>query len=186
MSTRRNAGCLARACVGAFASWVALGGAATAAESTTVRAMSPWQGSGQVFDVGPGKRLILGRFAGILYLDGGKGPLDAGLMLCPAVVRLDLGANTTEASGHCSVTDDEAEDMVYSDWRCKGASGAPCEGELTITGGSGKFEGITGGGAMTFRAALVKTAVDLAEGTVIRDAAGLAVWPAIRFEIPPR
>jgi hypothetical protein len=186
MSTRRNAGCLARACVGAFASWAALGGAAVAAEATTVRAVSPWQGSGQVFDVGADKRLILGRFTGIMYLDGQKGALDTALMLCPAIVRIDLGASAAEASGHCLITDGEAENAVYADWACKGAPGAPCEGALTITGGSGRFEGITGGGAMTFRAAMMQTATDLAGGTVIRDAAGLAVWPEIRFEIPSR
>jgi hypothetical protein len=186
MSTRRSVGYLAWACVGALASPIALGGAAAAGEMTTVRATSPWQGSGQVFDVGPDKRLILGRVTGILYLDGGKGALDSGLMLCPAMVRLDLGASAAEVSGHCTITDGETEDTVYSEWECKGASGGPCEGKLTITGGSGRFEGISGGGAMTFRAALVQTAVDLGDGTVVRDAAGLAVWPEIRFEIPSR
>ena len=46
-----------------------------AAEKGTVRVMSPWQGSGQVYEVGPDKRMILGRYAGIMYIEDAEGRL---------------------------------------------------------------------------------------------------------------
>lgn len=152
------------------------------AEDSVVRAMSPWQGSGQIFDVGPNKRQLLGRFTGIMYLDGGKGSLDTALMLCPAVVNIDLKTGKAEASGHCIITDGETN-VVYSKWNCSGVPGA-CDGELTITGGSGRYEGITGGGKMVIRAALVETALDLSNGSVVREAAGLALWPELKYSTP--
>ena len=59
-----------------------------------------------------------------------------------------------------------------------------CAGELTITGGTGKFEGISGGGPMLVRAALAETAASQSSGAVIRGAAGLAVWPELKYKIP--
>jgi hypothetical protein len=64
-----------------------------------------------------------------------------------------------------------------------GIQGA-CEGEFTLTGGTGKFAGITGGGKFVVRAALAETATSLTRGGVVSGAAGLAVWPALTYTIP--
>jgi hypothetical protein len=160
------------------ASQVALG------EERTVQAMAPWQGSGEVFVVAPEQLMILGSFTGIMYLQDKQGALDALVMLCPAVQILDAKAKKAEASGHCTLTA-TGDDVVYSAWKCTGVQGA-CEGEFTLTSGTGKFAGITGGGKMIVRAALHETAASLSRGGVVRDAAGLAVWPALKYTIPAR
>jgi hypothetical protein len=160
------------------ASHVALG------EERTVQAMAPWQGSGEVFVVAPETLMILASFTGIMYLQGTQGALDAVVMLCPAVQTLDTKSKRAEASGHCTLTG-AGDDVVYSAWKCTGVQGA-CEGEFTLTGGTGKFAGITGGGKMTVRAALAETAASLSRGGVVRDAAGLAVWPELKYTIPAR
>ena len=152
------------------------------AEEGTVAAMSPWQGSGQVYEVAPNRRLILGRYAGIMYIETGEGSLDTAIMLCPAVQTIDTETKESGAHGHCVISDQE-DNLVYSEWKCEGSTGA-CEGDFKITGGKGKFEGISGGGRMMVRAALVETAIDLANGSVVRDAAGLAVWPELKYKIP--
>jgi len=59
-----------------------------------------------------------------------------------------------------------------------------CEWAFTLTGGTGKFKGISGGGKIIVRAALAETAMDLSSGTVVRSAAGLAVWPEPKYNIP--
>jgi hypothetical protein len=153
-------------------------------EERTVQAMVPWQGSGEVFVVAPEKLMILASFPGIMYLQGTQGALDAAVMLCPAVQTLDIKSKRAEASGHCTLTA-AGDDVVYSAWKCTGVQGA-CEGEFTLTGGTGKFTGITGGGKMTVRAALAETAASLSSGGVVRGAAGLAVWPTLKYTIPAK
>jgi hypothetical protein len=160
------------------ASHVALG------EEKTVQAMAPWQGSGEVFVVAPEKLMILASFTGIMYLQGTQDALDAVVMLCPAVQTLDTKAKKAEASGHCTLTA-TGDDVVYSAWTCTGVQGA-CEGEFTLTGGTGKFTGITGGGKFIVRAALTETAASLSRGGVVSGAAGLVIWPALKYTIPAR
>jgi hypothetical protein len=121
-------------------------------EERTVQAIAPWQGSGEVFVVAPEKLMILARLTGIMYLQGTPGALDGVVMHCPAVQTLDTKAKRAEASGHCTLTD-AGEDVIYSAWKCTGVQGA-CEGEFTLTGGTGKFAGMTGGGKLMVRAAL--------------------------------
>jgi hypothetical protein len=153
-------------------------------EEMTVQAMAPWQGSGEVFEVAPEKLMILGSFTGIMYLQSKQGALDAVVMVCPAVQTLDTQSQRAEASGHCTLSDDD-DDVVYSTWKCTGEQGA-CEGEFTLTGGTGKFAGITGGGKLIVRAALHETAAGLSSGGVVRAAAGLAVWPELKYTLPAK
>ena len=153
-----------------------------AAEEGTVTVMSPWQGSGQVYEVAPNRRLVLAEYAGIMYIETGEGSLDTAIMLCPAVQTIDTTTKESGAHGHCVISDAN-KNLVYSEWTCEGAVGA-CEGDFKITGGTGEFEGITGGGRMLVRTALVETAIDLSSGSVVQDAAGLAVWPELNYKIP--
>ena len=153
-------------------------------EERTIQAMAPWQGSGEVFVVAPEKLMILVIFTGIMYLQGQQGAFDGVVMQCPAVQTLDIKVKRAEASGHCTLTD-AADDVVYSAWTCTGVQGA-CEGEFTLTGGTGKFAGITGGGKLRVRAALTETAANLSSGGVVRGAAALAIWPELKYTIPAR
>jgi hypothetical protein len=153
-------------------------------EERTVQAMAPWQGSGQVFVVAPEKLMILATLTGIMYLQGTQGAFDGVVMRCPAVQTLDTKAKRTDTSGHCTLTD-AGEDVIYSAWKCTGVQGA-CEGEFTLTGGTGKFAGITGGGKLVMRAALDETAASLSSGGVVRAAAALAIWPELKYTIPAR
>ena len=152
------------------------------AEEGTIRAMAPWEGSGQIFATGPETRMLLGSFSGILYVEKGKGTLDAAIMLCPAIQRLAWTQGKMEANGHCVISRSD-KDLVYADWKCEGRPGE-CTGEMKITGGAGKFEGITAGGKMLIRAALVETALNLRDGDIVRNAVGLAVWPELKYVIP--
>jgi hypothetical protein len=153
-------------------------------EEKTVQAMAPWQGSGEVFVVAPEKLMILVSFTGIMYLQDKQGAFDGVVMHCPAVQTLDTKAKRAEASGHCTLTD-AGDDVVYSTWKCTGVQGV-CEGDFTLTGGTGQFAGITGGGKLIVRAALTETVASLSSGGVVRGAAGLAIWPEVKYTIPAR
>ena len=168
--------------VTALAAGFGLSGGAVAAEEGTVTVMSPWQGSGQVYQVGPEKLMILSRYAGIMYIENEQGSLDTAIMLCPGVETVHVKPEKVEGRGHCIISDGK-DNLVFSDWTCSGTLDG-CQGDFKITGGTGEFEGISGGGKMQVRTALVETALDLSSGSVVQDAAGLAVWPELKYKIP--
>ena len=154
-------------------------------QTRTAQAMAPFQGSGEVFVVAPEKLVILANFAGILYVQGEPSPLDGAVMLCPVVQTLDTKSKRAEANGHCTFAD-AADDVVYSTLTCTGGHGS-CEGQLVLTGGTGKFAGITGGGKLTVRAALTETAASLStSGGLVSGATGVTVWPELKYTIPAR
>ena len=153
-------------------------------EEETIQAMAPWQGSGEVFVVAPEKLMILVSFTGIMYLQGQQDAFDGVVMRPQAVQILDIKAKRAEASGHCTLTG-AGDDVVYSAWTCTGVQGA-CEGEFTLTGGTGEFTSIGGGGKLRVRAALTETAANLSSGGVVSGAAALALWPELKYTIPAR
>jgi len=155
------------------------------AESGTVKILAPWNSEGKVFPIGPEKLLFQGTSEGIMYIDGGKGSLDATEMVCPGTNVIDMAASTSSVSGHCMIMGDTEEDVIFAEFTCEGGLGA-CEGEFKITGGTGSFEGITGSGNMAVRTALAGLASDLDSGQIIREAAGLAVWPELKYSIPEK
>ena len=156
-----------------------------AAEEGTVGAMSPWEASGEVFQVSPGKLLFMGKFEGILYVENAEGRLDAALLLCPGSQTRDVRTGEAQGGGHCIITDAKG-DRVFAEWSCSATTGKGCAGEMRLTGGTGAFEGITGGGELVVRTALSQLAADLRSGEVLSHAAGLAVWPKLTYRIPER
>lgn len=158
--------------------------ASAAAEEGKARVLAPWQGEGQVFQIEPGKVMFLGRFDGILYVDEGNGAFDGVPFVCPGTQVIDLAKGTMTASGHCMVTPSEDEE-VFAKWSCAGQVGV-CKGRLEFTGGTGRFDRISGGGDMTVRTVASDLTADVARGEVVRTAAGLAVWPAMSYRYPSR
>ena len=155
------------------------------AEEGTVSAMAPWEASGEVFLVSPEKLMVQGKFAGIMYIENEqKGTLDAGIMRCPMVMTMQIESKKTTGVGFCTIENADG-DVAFTEWLCQGKPGI-CVGEMKLTGGTGKLEGASGGGAMVVRSALVETAIDLKTGGVVRSAAGLAVWPELKYKIPAK
>jgi hypothetical protein len=154
---------------------------AAAEDEQTVKAFSSWQGRGQVFETGPNRMTFVGAFTGMIYIETQKGPLDAGYMTCPAVVDVNVSDGTQEAKGRCTISAKDGS-RVYADLACKGVHMVGCEGEFKFTGGTDRFEGITGGGPVTVRSALQ----DIAAGggnTVQESASGIIYWPKLTYKL---
>jgi len=161
----------------------AITGVAAAGEGAE-RVVAPWQGEGQMFQIEPGKVMFLGRFDGILYVESAAGPLDGVPFVCPGTQVLDTAGGSIASEGHCMLTPSEDEE-VYARWSCTGQGGT-CKGRLDFTGGTGRFEGIAGGGEMTVRTVLADLAEDTRSGEVVRTAAGIALWPALTYRLKGR
>ncbi len=153
-------------------------------EERTVSAMAPWEGDGKIFKVEPEKLLFVGSFTGVMYLSDGKGSLDAAIMVCPATQEINLKDETTSGQGRCILTSLEG-DKVYAQWSCSGKPGI-CMGDFKLNGGTGRFTGITGSGPLHIRTILMRIAVNMKDGGTVENAHGLAIWPELKFKIPPR
>ena len=153
-----------------------------AAEEATIEAFSAWQGRGQIFPTGVNQATFVGAFSGMIYVETEQGPLDAGFMVCPAMFEIDLQNGTQAGNGRCTITAKDGG-RVFAEWTCTGVHLIGCNGELKLTGGTDRFEGITGGGPMVVRSGLRNLAA-MPGNTIQESAAGIAIWRQFHYSIP--
>ncbi len=155
------------------------------AEEGKVKILAPWNSIGQAFPIAPDKVLFQGRGEGIMYIENGKKEtLNAALFVCPGNTILDLEKGTATSSGNCIITPaDGSGDVVFATFSCTGEPGA-CEGKFKLTGGTGKFAGITGSSQVMIQTVLADLARNAKTGAVIKGSTGLAIWPALKYKIP--
>jgi hypothetical protein len=152
------------------------------AASNTVSAVIPWQGQGQIFPIATDKLRFLGSIEGIMYLETADGDMDEAFVRCPIVQNIDPTDGSTSASGDCVIVV-STDDAAFAEIACEGIAGL-CRGEFKLTGGTGRFAGISGSGDMTVRSPVHALAADLTEGTVIRIAAGILQIPKLKYSLP--
>ena len=172
-------------CLGLVAAIFTFGGVqtATAADEQTLEASSAWVSQGRYFKTGENEALFIGALAGTLYVKSAKGRLDMVNLLCPGNFVIDLESGAQEGEGKCIITDNDGEN-VFADWTCSGTSFLGCEGKFTLTAGTGKFQGITGGSPLKARTAFSEIAVNLNSGAVIKSSAGLLTLPELTYKLP--
>jgi hypothetical protein len=154
------------------------------AEQSSLKAIIPWDGEGRVFRIGMDTMLFLGAFEGIMYVETAEGKLDEGFVVCPVTQKLNLKTKATTGSGNCMITA-SGGDTVFADWSCSGKVGG-CKGDFKLTGGSGQFKGITGSSKLIVRSPLSVLAGDMASGSVVRVASGIAILPELKYNAPAK
>ncbi len=162
----------------AFAGW----STAALAETRTISAIIPWQGQGQLFPITADKLKFLGAFEGIMYVETAEGDMNEAFVRCPIVQTIDAADRTTSASGNCVITV-SPDDAVFAEISCNGVAGL-CEGDFKLTGGTGRFAGVSGSGKMTVRSPVHALAANLSDGTLVHAAAGLLKIPELRVRMP--
>ena len=154
---------------------------ARAGSEETIKAFAAWQGRGQMFETGPTRATFVGSFTGMVFVDTEKGPLDAGFMVCPAILDINMTDGTQEGKGRCTITAKDGA-RAYAELTCKGVHLLGCNGDFKFTGGTERFEGITGGGPMTIRSGLNDAA--LGAGNIVQESAGgIIVWPKLTYKL---
>jgi hypothetical protein len=154
----------------------------TIAASSTVSAVIPWQGQGQIFPIGTDKLRFMGVIEAIMYVETADGEMDEAFVKCPIVQDIDTTNQTTSASGNCTIVV-STEDAVFAELMCKGRAGL-CSGEFKLTGGTGRFAGISGSGKMIVRSPVHALAADLSDGTVLHIASGILQLPELDITLP--
>jgi hypothetical protein len=159
------------------------GGAhAAGAEEGTVKAMAPWQGQGYAFPVGPDQAFLVAVYSGVLLVDDGKGPMHAASIVCPASAEGDLAKLTKNAQGYCIITNEDG-DRIFARFSCTGDLES-CQGPFTLTGGTGKFAGISGEGEMVSRLQARQLTTVTGFESARQVVEGVAVWPKLSYRIP--
>lgn len=177
MKTQIIVGLLMGAVVG-----LAAGTQGVHAEEGTVAALSAWQGKGRAFDLGGGEALFLGAFGGTLFVENAQGDLHAARLLCPGTLEAKAGSDTYTSQGRCIITA-RTGDRVFAQWSCTGSLGTGCRGPFRLTGGTGRFQRISGEGDVALRIVLSEL-VALSKQESEHELVGLAVWPALKYRIP--
>jgi hypothetical protein len=152
------------------------------ADSNTISAVIPWQGQGQIFPVDIGKLRFLGALEGIMYVETAEGDMNEAFVRCPIVQDIDAADGSTSVTGNCEIIV-SPEDTVFAQITCEGIAGL-CSGVFSLTGGTGRFAGVSGSGRMTVRSPIHALAADLTDGTLIHAAAGILQIPELTVNLP--
>ena len=161
---------------------VGSGSTTAIAETRTISAIVPWQGQGQLFPIAVDKLQFLGALEGIMYVETADGDMNEAFVRCPIVQYVDGADRSTSARGNCVITV-SPEDAVFAEMSCEGVAGL-CSGDIKLTGGTGRFEGVSGSGKLTVRSPVHALAADLSDGTVVHAAAGLMKIPELKVTLP--
>jgi hypothetical protein len=155
---------------------------AVGAEDTVITAFAAWQGDGRLFETGADQATFVGALGGTLYVETEKGPVASGTMICPTIVTIHLKDRSQTGNGRCAITSPEG-DRVYADVDCKGYFLIGCEGKFTITGGTGRFSGITGDGPMVIRSDFGRLKASAGDPTH-PEATGILYLRDLHYTIP--
>ncbi|MGF1611103.1 MAG: hypothetical protein ACFCUQ_16985 [Kiloniellales bacterium] len=155
-----------------------------AAEEQIIDAFATWEGQGVIYETGEKLGTFVGSIAGPLFIDTDKGPINAGRIVCPVLLDVDLETAKQAGRGKCTVTADDGA-RAFGDWSCQGVHLIGCDGELTLTGGTGRLAGISGKGEIrvrsTVRAGAAKAST---EGSVMEFGSGILVLRHMKLELP--
>ena len=153
-----------------------------AAEEQTISVTIPWTGEGRVYQTGPKQLQFLGALEGVAYAEGAEGDLDEGFVSCPVVQSIATDSAETSARARCTIVV-TGKDSIFAEFTCSGKVGG-CKGEFRLTGGTGRFAGISGSSTLVIRSPLRHMAADMASGAVVRSGSGLMRLPQLKFTIP--
>lgn len=162
---------------------VGMAPALVGAEEVALNALAAWHGEGRIFRTSKDQGIFWGALTGVLFVQSGDGALHAARLVCPATLDVDLTTGRQAGEGRCIITA-ASGDRVLARWNCAGVHSAGCRGRFTLTGGTGRFQGVTGESEFVVQSALVGIAASRDENTAAEGAVGLAVWPSLRLRLP--
>jgi hypothetical protein len=154
----------------------------TFAASRTVSAVIPWQGTGEIEATGADKLRFQGTIEGVMYLETVEGPLNEAFVKCQIVQELDVATESTSVTGNCTIVV-TTEDSVAAELSCRGMQGY-CIGEFKITGGTGRYVGISGSSKMIARSPVDTLAQTLSEGAELQISVGILQLPELKITQP--
>ena len=132
-------------CVAASLAMALAAAAPASAEDWKAVGQFGWFSVGKSYELEKGHVYWIGEFSGTFFNDKGKGSLfDRAAVRCPAYNDIDFNAKKNRYSGVCVITDTDG-DNAYLKWEGEGDTKVG-PGKFAYTGGTGKYQGISGEG----------------------------------------
>jgi hypothetical protein len=150
------------------------------AEEGTVRAFATWEADGSIVQTGPAEATLVGTVSGPVYVDTDEGPVTAGGMACAMVVHQNLKNATQQGSGQC-IFKGPTGNLWFMSLNCTGVPLVGCTGDSTLTGGTGPFEKVTGGGRFAVRSNMLELATSGSAGTKDK-VKGIIFWRELHYK----
>jgi hypothetical protein len=130
----------------------------------------------------------MGALQGTLYVESGADALDGTRMVCPSSFTIDPLSQSFNAEGYCTIARGE-EHKIYGRWTCAGVLTKGCRGRFTITGGTGRFAGVSGESEIFMRTDLTDVTPDKGIlrspiGVAQETGVGLVTFTALRYRTP--
>lgn len=149
-------------------------------EPQIINAFSVWEGQGHVVQTGPQKVAVVGAFGGAVYIETDEGPVEAGMIACPAIIEVDIETGAQKGIGGCTFTADDGA-QVYGEWECAGIALIGCRGAFKLTGGVDRLAGVSGSGTILLRGRLHEFARSPGDMLSHRSI-GIVVWRDLKVQ----
>ena len=169
--------------IAALGSSLACARDAAAGEKQSINAFAVYESNGQVYRTGEQSATFVGAITGPFFVETPEGPAGPASIVCPAKVEVDLHDGAQDGEGHCTITAKDGG-QVFAKWTCQGYALVGCRGKFELTGGTDRFQGITGGGTMIVRSDLQEIAKTAESAGVSKISSGIVVWRPLEYEIP--
>ncbi len=157
--------------------------AAEGADRTlSIEAIAPWTAEGRLIENEGGMAFMAAVIEGDLFIMTPQGPAPSGVMACVGMFELEVDAGAQSGSGHCEFTAGDGA-KAFATWSCEGYHLVGCRGAFTLTGGTGRLEGLTGEGPVVMRSSLQLVARN-ANDSVSGTAKGIAWWEKLDLSLP--
>ena len=157
-------------------------GDARAETQEKIDAIVAWTGNGTSYEVGSERAVFVGALTGPVYVQTDKGWVPSGIATCPMMIDVVTASAEQVAQGRCTLENPDG-DMIYAEVTCRGIYRVGCDGTMTLTGGTGAFEGITGSGEITVRSER-RNVVESGHGTTQEDGVGIMVIEGLTYTLP--
>ncbi|MEX2298381.1 MAG: hypothetical protein WD715_13275 [Dongiaceae bacterium] len=157
-------------------------GAPAAAEDETIDAFIAWSGKGRTYEIGVDRTMFVGALVGPVYVETTEGLVPSGSASCPVMVDIETSTALQTSSGHCLIETVDG-DRIYADLSCSGVFRIGCDGTITLTGGTGQFEGVTGSGNIIVRSER-QSFVEEGDGVRHAEGAGIIIIEGLTYTMP--
>lgn len=155
---------------------------ASAKIDQTLRAFSVWHTDAKLAAGDAGTHVFEGDVTGPFYVDTEKGPVNSGAIACHAKLVITDADKTQQGTADCTITVKDGA-TALAKLTCHGIFQIGCSGKVTLTEGTGRFKGITGGGTAVIRSDFADLQSNgVADPTTLQS--GLMYFPALRYQLP--
>jgi hypothetical protein len=153
-------------------------------EVSSLDGVLSWSGNGRIFQIGVDQQEFLGVIEGVFYIETSEGRLDDAFMECSVKQRINHQSNINTATGNCVIVL-SPQNNAFGEYKCQG-DGEACRGKFTLTGGTGDFEGISGGSDILIRSPVQDLAVAMTDQENLVIANGVALFTDLEYQLKGR